>query len=85
MTVPTVMLFSTYLNLNDYKVDSAGITAAWSGLYLILAQRRKPAKFIHTFGARGLIRGATMGVAAINLVACGATYAFGRGKPEEEE
>src|ERR1700716_1035746 len=84
MTVPAVMLFSTYLNLSDYTIDAAGITAAWSGLYLVLARRRKPAKFMDKFGARGLIRGATMGVAAINLAACGVTYAFGRGKPEEE-
>lgn len=85
MTVPAVLLLSTYLNLNDYATDAAGITAAWSGLYLVLARRRKSAKFTNRFRARGLVRGAAMGVAAINLAACGVTYAFGRNKPEENE
>src|SRR5271170_1002833 len=38
---PPVLLFSTYLNLYNFKIDAAGISAAWSGLYLILTQRRK--------------------------------------------
>ena len=84
MTVPAVLLFSTYLNLSDYPVEAAGVTAAWSGLYLIMAARRKSTKFISQFGARGLVRGATMGLAALNVVACGATYALGRGKQDEE-
>lgn len=40
MMFPPVLLFSSYLNLSDYKTDSAGITAAWSGLYALLAMRR---------------------------------------------
>ncbi len=83
MTVPAVLLLSTYLNLSNYPVESAGLTAAWSGLYLIMAARRKSTKFISRFGARGLVRGATMGVAAINVVACGATYALGRETEDE--
>jgi hypothetical protein len=35
-----MLLFSSYLNLSDYKTDAAGITAAWSGLYGLLAMRR---------------------------------------------
>jgi hypothetical protein len=41
MMFPPVLLFSSYLNLSDYKVDAAGITGAWSGLYALLAMRRK--------------------------------------------
>jgi hypothetical protein len=41
MMFPPVLLFSSYLNLSGYKKDSAGITAAWSGLYALLAMRRK--------------------------------------------
>ena len=41
MMFPPILLFSSYLNLSDYKTDSAGITAAWSGLYALLALRRK--------------------------------------------
>lgn len=40
MMFPPVLLFSTYLNLSGYKTDAAGITAAWSGLYALLAMRR---------------------------------------------
>jgi hypothetical protein len=41
MMFPPVLLFSSYLNLSDFKTDAAGITAAWSGLYGLLAMRRK--------------------------------------------
>ena len=85
MTVPAVLLFSTYLNLSDYPTEAAGITAAWSGLYLIMAARRKSAKFVSQFGARGLVRGATMGLAAVNVIACGATWALGRSSDKVEE
>lgn len=90
MLFPPVLLLSTYLNLNSYEVDSAGITAAWSGLYLILARRRTAAgagftgRLANRFGARGLTRGATMGVAAVNVLAGGMTYAFGKRKTTEE-
>lgn len=40
MLFPPILLFSSYLNLSDYKSDAAGITAAWSGLYALLAMRR---------------------------------------------
>jgi hypothetical protein len=40
MMFAPVLLFSSYLNLSDYKTDAAGITAAWSGLYGLLALRR---------------------------------------------
>jgi len=79
---PPVLLFSTYLNLSDYKVDSAGISAAWSTLYLILARRRKQ-PFARKWGARGIIRGSTMGLCLTNLLACGFTYATGWRSKEE--
>lgn len=41
MMFPPVLLFSSYLNLSGYQKDAAGITAAWSGLYALLAMRRK--------------------------------------------
>lgn len=40
MLFPPVLLFSSYLNLSGYKTDAAGISAAWSGLYALLAMRR---------------------------------------------
>jgi len=90
MLFPPVLLFSTYLNLSNYTIDSAGITAAWSGLYLLLARRRKVAganfssRLGNKFGARGLTRGAAMGLAGLNVVGCGITYALGRRKDEEK-
>ncbi|KAG9238387.1 hypothetical protein BJ875DRAFT_451009 [Amylocarpus encephaloides] len=84
MLFPPVLLFSTYLNLSSYPVDSAGVTAAWSGLYLLLASRRKVAgasfgrRLGSTFGARGFTRGAAMALAGVNVMGCGITYAFGK-------
>ncbi|OCL01985.1 hypothetical protein AOQ84DRAFT_328120 [Glonium stellatum] len=80
---PPILLFSSYLNINSYKIDSAGITAAWSGLYLLLASRRKQ-RLVQKFGARGIIRGATLGLCVANVAGCGVAYAFGRRKTETE-
>jgi hypothetical protein len=77
MLFPPVLLFTSYLNLQGYIRDAAGISAAWSGIYLLLAMRRKPGQFVSKFGARGLIRGATMGLAAANLVGGGVSYLYG--------
>lgn len=82
MLFTPVLLFSSYLNLNGYPVDSAGLTSAWSAAYLVVARRRKQA-FKSKFGARGIIRGATLGLCAANVVAGGLAYAFG--KREEKE
>jgi hypothetical protein len=41
-------------------------------------------RFVNRFGARGLVRGTTMGVAGVNLVAGGITYAFERRKEEDK-
>jgi hypothetical protein len=41
MAFAPVLLFSSYLNLSGYKTDAAGTTAAWSGLYALLAMRRR--------------------------------------------
>lgn len=91
MIFPPVLLLSTYLNISNFKVDSAGITAAWSGLYLLLARRRKVAglnfgsKIGNTFGARGLTRGAAMVLAGANVVGGGVTYALGRRSKDGNE
>lgn len=68
----------------DYKVDAAGITAAWSGLYMGLATRRKQA-LRQKWGTRGLVRGATLGLCGINLMACGLVYIVGKREEREEE
>lgn len=84
MIFPPLLLFSTYLNLQGYKIDSAGTTAALSGSYLVLASRRRLG-FMNKFGARGLIRGATMGLALANVVGGGLAYTFGSRSKEDEK
>ncbi|KAF8862294.1 hypothetical protein BDZ45DRAFT_671045 [Acephala macrosclerotiorum] len=92
MLFPPVLLFSTYLNLSNYVVDSAGITAAWSGLYLLLASRRRgyigktfTARLGSRFGARGLTRGSAMVLAGANVLGGGITYAFGQRSKDAEK
>lgn len=83
MLFPPVLLFTSYANLQGFKVDSAGLTAAWSGLYLLLAGRRKQ-PFMKKWGVRGVVRGATMGLCFANLVGGGLAYTFGKREEEEE-
>lgn len=52
------------------------MTAAWSGLYMLLASRRKH-RVLQRFTPRGFIRGGAMGMAALNVVAGGVAYVFG--------
>jgi hypothetical protein len=91
MVFPPVLLFSTYLNLSGFTVDSAGLTAAWSGLYLLLARRRTVAgasfgsRIGNKFGARGLTRGAAMILAGANVAGGGITYAFGQRNRDGQE
>ncbi|KAF2262302.1 hypothetical protein CC78DRAFT_554653 [Lojkania enalia] len=82
MVFPPVLLFSSYLNLNDYKTDAAGITAAWSGLYALLAMRRKQ-QFRNKLTARGAVRGASLALCAVNVVGGGLAYIFGRREKED--
>ncbi|KUL83858.1 hypothetical protein ZTR_06589 [Talaromyces verruculosus] len=83
MSFVPVLLFTSYTNVNGFKKDSAGISAAWSGLYLLLASRRKQ-KFMKKWGPRGIIRGTSMGLALANMVAGGLTYALGTKEDDED-
>lgn len=82
MLFPPVLLFTSYANLQGYKKDTAGISAAWSGLYLLLAGRRRQ-PLMKKFGARGIIRGGTMALCLVNMVGGGLAYTLG--KREEEK
>ncbi|KAF2223297.1 hypothetical protein BDZ85DRAFT_183696, partial [Elsinoe ampelina] len=85
MLFPPVFLFSSYLNLSGFAIDSAGISAAWSAAYLILAARRRPLQGLRgKFTARGAVRGVAMVGAAGEAVAGGTAYALGRRGREEE-
>jgi hypothetical protein len=76
MIFPPLLLFSTYLNLQGYKIDSAGTTGALSGLYLVMAGRRRVPLF-RKFGVRGIIRGGTMALCLANVIGGGLAYTYG--------
>ncbi|KAI1452279.1 hypothetical protein F4805DRAFT_462921 [Annulohypoxylon moriforme] len=80
-----ILLFSSYINIQGFKIDSAGITASASGTYALLAMRRRPATFMSRFSARGLVRGAAVGLGFANAVASGWVYAISDRKKEKEE
>ncbi|KAH8701475.1 hypothetical protein GQ44DRAFT_693281 [Phaeosphaeriaceae sp. PMI808] len=83
MLFPPLLLFSSYLNLCDYKTDAAGITAAWSGLYALLAVRRKQG-LKNKFTVRGAVRGASLGLCAANVVGCSLAYTFRKREKKEK-
>ncbi|CEL02669.1 hypothetical protein ASPCAL03835 [Aspergillus calidoustus] len=84
MLFPPVLLFTSYASIQGFKTDTAGISAAWSGLYLLLAGRRKQ-PFMKKWGARGITRGATMGLALVNMVGGGLAYTLGKREDEGDE
>ncbi|EGR48010.1 hypothetical protein MKX07_008867 [Trichoderma sp. CBMAI-0711] len=78
------LLFSSYLNLSGYPTASAGLTAAWSGLYALLAlRRRQPLRA--KFSIRGIVRGTAVGLGAANCVAGGWVYLHGSKDRDREE
>ncbi|KAK4496377.1 hypothetical protein PRZ48_012357 [Zasmidium cellare] len=81
MLFPPILLFSSYLNVQGFQKDAAGLTSAWSMCYFLLASRRKT-PIMKRFGTRGVVRGATLGLCAVNAVAGG--WAYWRGTREEE-
>ncbi|KAF2677223.1 hypothetical protein K458DRAFT_320169 [Lentithecium fluviatile CBS 122367] len=83
MVFAPVLLFSSYLNLSGYKTDAAGTTAAWSALYALLAMRRRQ-QFKQKFTVRGVVRGASLGLCAVNVAGCGLAYVFGKRENEEQ-
>ncbi|RAH74300.1 uncharacterized protein BO66DRAFT_388351 [Aspergillus aculeatinus CBS 121060] len=83
MLFPPLLLFSSYANLQGFKTDTAGISAAWSGLYLLLAGRRKQ-PFMKKWGARGIVRGVTMGLCLVNMVSGGLAYTLGKREEDED-
>ncbi|ORY64204.1 uncharacterized protein BCR38DRAFT_457963 [Pseudomassariella vexata] len=70
-----ILMFSSYINLQGFKKDSAGLTAAASGTYALLALRRKPTALMNRFSVRGAVRGAAVLLGTANAVGCGWVYA----------
>lgn len=84
MLFPPILLLSSYLNINGFKKDAAGLSSAWSAAYLVLARRRKHA-FKQRFGTMGLIRGATLGLCLANAISGGLVFAFSKREAIDEE
>jgi hypothetical protein len=85
MLFPPLLILSSYLTLAGFKTDGAGMTAAWSGVYTLLAARRKPASLRSRFSLRGGVRGGAMALGVVNCVAGLYAYATGDRQKEEEE
>ncbi|PHH85676.1 hypothetical protein CDD83_96 [Cordyceps sp. RAO-2017] len=78
------LLSASYLNLAGYATGSAGLAAAWSGLYALLAlRRRQPLRA--KFSARGAVRAAAVGLGAANCAAGSWVYVRGDFDRDEEE
>lgn len=71
------------MNLTGYETDAAGFNAALSGLYVFLA-RKKPYPFMKIWGVRGIVRTATMGLCAVNVVGGGIVYALNKREGNDE-
>ena len=82
---PGPLFFATYLNLAGYTTGAAGITAAWSGLYALMALRRKQSFRQKFLSPRGGLRGAAMALGVVNAVAGGWRYASGDWDEDERE
>ncbi|KAH6608220.1 hypothetical protein Trco_004533 [Trichoderma cornu-damae] len=78
------LLFSSYLNLSGYPTASAGLTAAWSGLYALLALRRRQS-LRAKLSIRGVVRGGAVGLGAANCLAGGWVYLRGSKDRDAEE
>jgi hypothetical protein len=84
MLFTPILLFSSYVNLAGFPTDSAAITCAWSGLYVLTAFRRKQ-RVKNKFSPRGIVRGGAIGLGVANCVAGGLTYSVGDRKNDEAE
>ena len=73
LVFPPVLLLSTYVNILDFKEESAAITGSWSALYYVLSRRRKQ-EFRQKLTYRGLIRGGTQATCMMNVLGCGYVY-----------
>jgi hypothetical protein len=85
MTLVPMLLLSSYANLQGFKKDAAGLSAAASGTYALMALRRRPASFRSRFSLRGAVRGTAIALGAANIVAGAWVYAMTDRDAERQE
>ncbi|KAL2755278.1 hypothetical protein ACRALDRAFT_1077009 [Sodiomyces alcalophilus JCM 7366] len=84
LLIAPALLFGSYVSLAGFPTDAAGITCAWSGIYTLLALRRKQ-RLRNKFSVRGAVRASAMTLGLANCVAGGYAYASGDRKRDELE
>jgi hypothetical protein len=77
------LVFTSYTSMHGYKTDAAGLLLAQSGLYLLLAARRRAAFRQKFFTTRGMVRGVTMALCAVDVAAAGLAYTMGDREQEK--
>ncbi|RYP51662.1 hypothetical protein DL768_003060 [Monosporascus sp. mg162] len=85
MALAPLLLFSSYANLQGFRKDSAGITAAASGTYAVLALRGNKRRSWPLLSIRGAVRGAAVALGFANAVAGGWVYATADRESEKRE
>lgn len=75
---------ATYLNLAGHPTAAAGLSSAWSGLYAVMALRRRQG-LGSKFSYRGVVRGTAIGLGGVNAVAGGWRYFGGSFEEDERE
>ncbi|KAK3361070.1 hypothetical protein B0T24DRAFT_122538 [Lasiosphaeria ovina] len=85
MLFAPLLMFSSYLSVAGFKKDGAGMTAAYSGMYVLLAARRRPASLRNRFTVRGGVRAVAMGLGVANCLAGAYVYATADRAAEENE
>ena len=91
MLFPPLLAFSSYLTLAGFKIDGAGMTAAWSGMYVLLEWRRwqKSSSLgrprLRLPDLRGVVRFGATTLAVVNCMAGVWVYATGDRVKEEKE
>ncbi|RYO83149.1 hypothetical protein DL766_004663 [Monosporascus sp. MC13-8B] len=83
MALAPLLLFSSYANLQGFRKDSAGITAAASGTYAVLALRGR--RRDRLLSVRGTVRAAAVALGLANAVAGGWVYATADRESERRE
>ena len=78
------LLFASYVQVAGFTTDGAAMSAAWSGMYALLAMRRKQT-WKGKFSVRGAVRGTAVGLGLANLVCGGWVWATGNRKADEAE